>query len=85
MTDGEQAAAPIDQRNGERSAVFQSQRQRRADGRGLVGVGPHVDGSFDAMEARDRHPGAFEHPLIPTDLISDPAKDRAVLHQLAAA
>jgi len=79
----EKAAVPPSQNDSKCAAVFQPQRERLSDQRHVGHL--EVGGSFDPVNAGNRHAGADEHPLIPRDGVAHPSQDGALVFQVARA
>ena len=81
MSFAEQPAVAGSDCHTQRAAVLEPQCQRTPDQRD---VGDFVvGGSFDPMQAGDRHARADEHALIPRDGIPHLPQDHAVVNELA--
>lgn len=74
---GENPARAVGDRDGERTAIFQTKRERHGN-QGRVNRGV-FDRAFDAVEAWNRHPRPFEHGLIAAEGVTHAAQ-----HDVAA-
>src|SRR6187402_1542476 len=77
----EQAPIARRQPHPERAAVLQPERQRPANQRNIGDL--EIRGSFDPVQARDRHAVAFKHALIARDRVAHVPQDGLLVHELS--
>lgn len=68
MAFGEHSPAGIGDRDGDRAAVLEPERQRLTNQR--LEIGCCINRAFDAVHAGDRQPGVLDEPLIARDPVT---------------